>query len=101
MSKPVVCLLLVVVSSSVPCLHGRAANRVLGPVPRNLARSATIKASSEQQDSLPARNVADGHISGAGAGPGEIGGWAVIGDQAKGKADISFTWKQPVEVAEV
>ena len=25
----------------------------------------------------------------------------MIGDQAKGKADISFTWKQPAEVAEI
>lgn len=78
-----------------------AEDHALGTMPLNLAKSAKITATSEQAEELPAKNVADGWISGLGAGQGEIGGWAVIGDQAKGKAEISFTWEQPTQIAEV
>lgn len=103
-SKSRSCLLAVLIGLSLIARADRgvfAADEPLGPVPPNLARTAAISASSEQADEMPARNVADGYISPLGAGQGEIGSWAVIGDKAKGKAEISFTWKQPTEVAEI
>jgi len=72
----------------------------LGPLPENLARRATIAANSEQEVH-PAANVADGRITPAGAAQGEVGSWAVNGDKAKGQAEISFRWAEPVVVAEV
>lgn len=72
----------------------------LGPAPRNLAKTATITSTSEQ-DEHPARNVADGHISPKGAAQGEVGSWAIVGDKAKGKADITFAWNQPTTLAEI
>lgn len=73
----------------------------LGPLPANLARQAKIAASSEQAGAGAAVNVADGRISAVGSGLGEMGSWAVIGDKAKGQAEIHFSWEQPTTVAEV
>ena len=83
---------------SLPCLLAHPAGGAVDDLPANLARSATIEASSVSNDGLAAANVADGRISEAGAGLGEVGSWAVQGDKAHGRGHIIFRWSQPVTV---
>jgi len=79
---------------------GASSAAPLGPAAVNLAATATVTASSEQPH-LPATAVADGRICRPNAMLGEFGSWAVVGETAKGKAEISFAWPQPTTVAEV
>jgi sialate O-acetylesterase len=72
----------------------------LDPVPRNIARTATITASTEHEH-LPGSAVADGRISEQGAALGEVGSWAVLGDKEKGTGEITFAWPAAVQVGEV
>ena len=81
-------------------LSGASSAAPLGPAAVNLAATATVTASSEQPH-LPATAVADGRICRPNAMLGEFGSWAVVGDTAKGQAEISFAWPQPTTVAEV
>ena len=65
----------------------------LGELPPNLAQQATIVANS-QHGHLPAVNVADGRIVGPLVMMGEMGSWAVVGDETQKTGEITFTWQQ-------
>ncbi|MGN1274577.1 MAG: hypothetical protein ACI4UF_08300, partial [Thermoguttaceae bacterium] len=66
----------------------------------NLARRATAWATSEYADFHSADKAIDGLI--AEPHSGDSGqAWAIKGAEAKGKADFTLTWKEPVEVSEI
>jgi len=58
----------------------------------NLASKANVWASSEYNGSYAAGLAVDGKLSTE---------WAVLGTEAKGKAEFTLEWPQPVEVSEV
>ena len=66
----------------------------------NLARRATASASSEYADFHSASKAIDGFISAP--HDGDSGkAWCTLGEEAKGKADFTLTWEQPVEASEI
>ena len=79
----------------------QAARGAMDDLPPNLARSAVIEASSVSNEALAAANVADGRISEPGAALGEVGSWAVKGDEAHGRGHIVFRWPKSVRVSHV
>jgi sialate O-acetylesterase len=91
-----ICHGLFVVALALPCRVAVADDKASN----NLATSATVTASSEHGH-LPAVNVIDGRICPPAAALGEFGSWAVLGDKEKGQGQISFTWPQPTQVAEI
>ena len=75
-------------------LHGAA------PSNPNLARRATASATTEYADFHSADKAIDGQI--AEPHSGDSGqAWAIKGAVAKGKADFTLTWKEPVEASEI
>jgi hypothetical protein len=80
---------------------GQSARAATDGLPQNLARSAVIEASSVSNANLVAANVADGRIAETGAALGEVGSWAVKGEEAHGQGRITFRWPQSVAVAQV
>ena len=87
--KPVMMVLLVLSPAT-----WAVAESALGELPPNLAKQATIVANSEHGH-LPAENVADGRIVGPLVALGEMGSWAVVGDETEKTGEITFTWLEP------
>ncbi len=69
--------------------------------PRNLAREATITATSEYNDQYAARFVADGIIPDAGKRNSVGKEWAVKGSTHKSGADLTMQWQEPVQIAQI
>jgi hypothetical protein len=70
-------------------------------LPENLARQATITASSEYSAQYQARFVADGRIPAAGSCEDVGKAWCVQGNTHRNGAELTMAWPQPVTVAEV
>lgn len=71
-------------------------------MPENLALRAKVHASSEHNRSYEARFAVDGKIPAAGTAAADRGGaWAVLRAKSGDRAEFSFQWPAPVEVAEV
>ena len=66
----------------------------------NLARTATASATSEYSDGYSAAKAIDGQIAAPHAGDEGIA-WAINGEKAKGKADFTLKWKEPVEASQI
>ncbi|SVD65946.1 uncharacterized protein METZ01_LOCUS418800, partial [marine metagenome] len=87
----------------------RSTGYAVDAAPKNLARDAKISATSERtEQKLVATSVADGRIAPQGSGMLEFlpedkpaQSWAVNGEEAKGKGELRFQWKQPVEVDQI
>ena len=89
-------LLLVLFSSPV-----LAENRFEKELPENIARKATVAASSEYNDQYVAKNVIDGEIPGAGSRADADAAWCVRGNVAKDRGKLTLSWDQSVEIAEL
>jgi len=90
------------------CIPGVAAVLLcIGPPataaePENLAPKAAITSNSEFSGEFLAKFVADGHIPEAGGQQDRSQAWACQGRKhGRGGATITFTWPQPVTVAEI
>ena len=66
----------------------------------NLARAATASATSEYSSDYSAPKAIDGQIAAPHAGDEGIA-WAINGEKAKGKADFTLKWKEPVEASQI
>jgi hydrazine synthase alpha subunit-like protein/F5/8 type C domain-containing protein len=69
--------------------------------PENLAPKAEISANSEYSKNYLARFVADGKIPTAQNHQDLNRAWCVRGETHRRGAEITFTWKQPVAVAQI
>ncbi|MDR0869655.1 MAG: hypothetical protein LBN39_02580 [Planctomycetaceae bacterium] len=70
-------------------------------LPVNLAPLADITATSEYNADYAVKNVADGVIPPAGSQSADLKhSWCVNNASAKNQAEITFRWKQPVEISE-
>ena len=70
-------------------------------LPRNLAPSAQVSASSEFAASYSAAHAVDGAIPEAFMGDDPNRAWAVNGNSWPGQASFTLQWAQPVSVADV
>ncbi len=87
--------------AALAALCGSAALAAPAAPPENLAPKARIAATSEYSGEYLARFVADGRIPPPGSRADLRQAWAVKGDTHRGGAEITFTWKAPVRIAQV
>ena len=66
----------------------------------NLAFSAVVSATSQYSAEYAPEFAIDGQVADPHSGDAGTA-WCVRGEQAKGKADFVFQWKQPVEASEL
>ena len=70
--------------------------------PENLARKALTSASSEHNGLYQAKFAVDGKIPPAGSqGTDRGAAWCVLKSKSGDRAQFTFEWRQPVEVAEI
>lgn len=94
-------------SGRIPALAAALAAAAAGSLspaaeaPPNLAREASITASSEYSDQYRAAFVADGIVPDAGGRKDAGFAWCVRGDTHRNGAELLFTWARPQTVAEI
>ncbi len=88
----------VVLAAGVLCLGATAWSQ---SSPENLAKTATIRASSEYGADYSAKFVADGRLPDAQSHADSGQAWAARGNQHPDGVELVFGWPKPVPVAEV
>ena len=78
-----------------------AAERSDVTLPGNIAPRATVTASNEYDARYRAENVVDGEIPPAGSRADAGSAWCVRGATTHDQGELSLTWNEPVEVAEL
>ncbi|MGM0490970.1 MAG: hypothetical protein ACQESR_29955 [Planctomycetota bacterium] len=82
-------------------MHADRASSNAADSPENIAREATISATSEHSADYVARHVADGRIP-APMSHADVGkAWCVKGNNHPDGVRLTFTWSAPVRIAEL